>query len=230
MRSATDPCSDTHEGDTHSAALTCLSSPFRSLTDCGALTTQVLDPLDDANNAGKGCYRFCQVQALFRAALAAAASAAGDAADRAVASGQAGCAPSAEWNRREWAIEGLRLDGRWAAPSTSAPSSLRSWTRLRAASRRATCRRRWRLLGRECRGGSRGVGGGEGTRPQHPRRMHAWIATVRVTRFAREQQCMLPRGSSSRRPSERRQGNCVRAGSHFGTAVSSQDSTMGRSS
>ena len=70
------------------------------------LTTQVLDPLDDANNAGKGCYRFCQVQALFRAALAAAASAAGDAADRAVASGQAGCAPSAEWNRREWAIEG----------------------------------------------------------------------------------------------------------------------------
>jgi hypothetical protein len=106
MRSATDPCSDTHEGDTHSAALTCLSSPFRSLTDCGALTTQVLDPLDDANNAGKGCYRFCQVQALFRAALAAAASAAGDAADRAVASGQAGCAPSAEWNRREWAIEG----------------------------------------------------------------------------------------------------------------------------
>ena len=95
-----------HEGDTHSAAVTCRSSPFRALADCGALTTQVLDPLDDANNAGKGCYRFCQVQALFRAALAAAASAAGDAADRAVASGQAGCAPSAEWNRREWAIEG----------------------------------------------------------------------------------------------------------------------------
>jgi len=52
----------------------------------------VLDPLDDANNAGKGCYRFCQVQALFRAALAAAAAAAGVAADRAVASGQVGCA------------------------------------------------------------------------------------------------------------------------------------------
>ena len=107
MRSATDPCSDPHTRATLTRRHSLVSSsPFRSLTDCGALTTQVLDPLDDANNAGKGCYRFCQVQALFRAALAAAASAAGDAADRAVASGQAGCAPSAEWNRREWAIEG----------------------------------------------------------------------------------------------------------------------------